>query len=131
MKLFLRVPQAAGESGMELWNNPIGTDGFEFVEYTAPDTAALRTLFKRMGFRAVGRHRSKQVMLYRQGDTNFIVNAEPESHGARFARAHGPSACAMALRVRDAGTAYRTRLVRGAVPFANAVGPMEPNIPAI
>jgi len=116
---------------MELWDNPIGTDGFEFVEYTAPDISALHQLFKRMGFRAVGRHRSKQVMLYRQGDTNFIVNAEPESHSARFARAHGPSACAMALRVRDAGTAYRALLVRGAVPFANAVGPMELNIPAI
>ncbi len=116
---------------MELWDNPIGTDGFEFVEYTAPDISALHQLFKRMGFRAVGRHRSKQVMLYRQGDTSFIVNAEPESHGARFARAHGPSACAMAFRVRDAGTAYRTLLVRGATPFANAVGPMELNIPAI
>jgi 4-hydroxyphenylpyruvate dioxygenase len=116
---------------MELWNNPIGTDGFEFVEYTAPDTAALRALFERMGFRAVGRHRSKQVDLYRQGDTSFIVNAEPESHGARFARAHGPSACAMAFRVRDAGVAYRELLARGATPFANAVGPMELNIPAI
>ncbi|HEX4118658.1 MAG TPA: 4-hydroxyphenylpyruvate dioxygenase [Rhizomicrobium sp.] len=116
---------------MELWNNPIGTDGFEFVEYTAPDTAALRALFERMGFRAVGRHRSKEVVLYRQGDTSFIVNAEPESHGARFARAHGPSACAMAFRVRDAGTAYRALLARGATPFANAVGPMELNIPAI
>jgi 4-hydroxyphenylpyruvate dioxygenase len=116
---------------MELWDNPVGTDGFEFVEYTAPDISALHHLFKRMGFRAVGRHRSKQVMLYRQGDTNFIVNAEPESHGTLFARAHGPSACAMAFRVRDAGTAYRTLLTRGAKPFANAVGPMELNIPAI
>jgi 4-hydroxyphenylpyruvate dioxygenase len=70
-------------------------------------------------------------MLYRQGDTNFIVNAEPESHGTLFARAHGPSACAMAFRVRDAGTAYRTLLTRGAKPFANAIGPMELNIPAI
>jgi 4-hydroxyphenylpyruvate dioxygenase len=116
---------------MELWDNPVGTDGFEFVEYTAPDISALHHLFKRMGFRAVGRHRSKQVMLYRQGDTNFIVNAEPESHGTLFARAHGPSACAMAFRVRDAGTAYRTLLTRGAKPFANAIGPMELNIPAI
>jgi 4-hydroxyphenylpyruvate dioxygenase len=116
---------------MELWDNPIGTDGFEFVEYTAPDTTALQALFGRMGFRAVGRHRSKQVTLYRQGDTSFIVNAEPDSHGARFAQAHGPSACAMAFRVKDAGTAYRELLARGATPFANAVGPMELNIPAI
>src|SRR6201996_8881418 len=85
---------------MELWDNPIGTDGFEFVEYTAPDTAALHALFEQMGFRAVARHRSKNVTLYRQGDTNFIVNAHPDSHGARFAQAHGPSACALAVRVK-------------------------------
>jgi 4-hydroxyphenylpyruvate dioxygenase len=116
---------------MEAWDNPIGTDGFEFVEYTAPDIAGLRALFERLGFRAVGRHRSKQVTLYRQGDINFVVNAEPGSHGARFALLHGPSACAMAFRVKDAGLAYRELLRRGATPFANAIGPMELNIPAI
>lgn len=116
---------------MEAWDNPIGTDGFEFVEYTAPDIAGLRALFERLGFRAVGRHRSKQVTLYRQGDINFVVNAEPGSHGARFAQLHGPSACAMAFRVKDAGLAYRELLRRGATPFANAIGPMELNIPAI
>jgi len=79
----------------------------------------------------VGRHRSKDVTLYRQGETNFVVNAEPNSHGARFAQAHGPSACAMAFRVRDAAHAYKTLIARGAKPFANQVGPMELNIPAI
>ena len=116
---------------MEAWDNPIDTDGFEFVEYTASDIAGLRALFERMGFRAVGRHRSKQVTLYRQGDINFIVNVEPGSHGARFAQLHGPSACAMAFRVKDAGLAYRELLRRGATPFSNAIGPMELNIPAI
>ena len=116
---------------MDLWDNPIGTDGFEFVEYTAPDIAQLHALFERMGFRAVGRHRSKDVTLYRQGQTSFIVNAEPDSHGARFARAHGPSACAMAFRVKDAGAAYEKLLARGAKPFVSMVGPMELNIPAI
>jgi 4-hydroxyphenylpyruvate dioxygenase len=62
---------------------------------------------------------------------NFIVNAEPESHGSRFAKAHGPSACAMAFRVKDAGAAFKTLVARGATPFANQVGPMELNIPAI
>jgi 4-hydroxyphenylpyruvate dioxygenase len=114
-----------------LWNNPIGTDGFEFVEYTAPDVGALNALFERMGFRAVARHRSKAVTLYRQGGINFIVNAEPDSHGSRFAKAHGPSACAMAFRVKDAGAAYRKLISLGAAPFANQVGPMELNIPAI
>src|ERR1700733_1745494 len=106
MKLY-RPRSTVKETIMELWDNPIGTDGFEFVEYTAPDIAALHQLFTRMGFRAVARHRSKAVTLYRQGGTNFIVNAEPDSHGARFAEKHGPSACAMAFRVEDAGAAYK------------------------
>ena len=93
-----------------LWDNPIGTAGFEFVEYTAPDVKQLSAFFEQMGFRAVGKHRSKNVTLYRQGETNFIVNAEPDSHGARFAREHGPSACAMAFRVKDAAFAYQASL---------------------
>ncbi len=116
---------------MALWDNPIGTDGFEFVEYTAPDVRDLYALFERMGFRAVARHRSKDVTLFRQGGVNFIVNAEPDSHGSRFAREHGPSACAMAFRVKDAAKAYGKLIAFGAVPFQNHVGPMELNIPAI
>ena len=116
---------------MALWDNPIGTDGFEFVEYTAPDVRDLYALFERMGFRAVARHRSKDVTLFRQGGVNFIVNAEPDSHGSRFAREHGPSACAMAFRVKDAAKAYGKLIALGAVPFQNHVGPMELNIPAI
>ncbi|RPI12443.1 MAG: 4-hydroxyphenylpyruvate dioxygenase, partial [Lysobacterales bacterium] len=81
--------------------NPMGTDGFEFVEYTAPDPERLRALFERMGFPVVARHRSKNVTLHRQGDVNFIINAEPQGFGQRFAQQHGPSACAMAFRVRD------------------------------
>jgi len=114
-----------------LWENPIGTDGFEFVEYTAPDVALLHALFEKMGFRAVARHRSKAVTLYRQGGVNFVVNAEPDSHGSRFARAHGPSACAMAFRVKDAAQAFAKLVSLGATPFKNTVGPMELNIPAI
>jgi 4-hydroxyphenylpyruvate dioxygenase len=116
---------------MELWDNPIGTNGFEFVEYTSPDIPALHRLFETMGFRAVGRHRSKAVTLYRQGEINFVVNAEPGSHGARFAQKHGPSACAMAFRVKNAGAAYQALLAKGAKPFTGVVGPMELNIPAI
>ena len=113
------------------WDNPIGTDGFEFVEYTAPDIAALHALFEQLGFGAVARHRSKDVTLYRQGQTNFIVNAEKGSHGARFAVAHGPSACAMAFRVKDAAYAYRKLIELGAKGFEGQIGPMELNIPAI
>ncbi|MEJ0026788.1 MAG: 4-hydroxyphenylpyruvate dioxygenase [Rhizomicrobium sp.] len=114
-----------------LWDNPMGTDGFEFVEYTAPDVSQLYALFACMGFRAVARHRSKDVTLFRQGNVNFVVNAEPGSHGARFALEHGPSACAMAFRVHDAAKAYAKLIALGATPFHNPVGPMELNIPAI
>ncbi len=111
--------------------NPMGTDGFEFVEYTAPDTKALGRLFEAMGFAAVARHRSKKVTLYRQGDVNFVVNAEPDSFAQAFARVHGPSACAMAFRVTDAAAAFKRAVSLGAQPFHGKVGPMELNIPAI
>ena len=111
--------------------NPMGTDGFEFVEYTAPDPALLDRLFTQMGFARAARHRSKDVTLYRQGDINFIVNAEPDSFGQRFAAAHGPSACAMAFRVADAGHAFRRAVEMGATPVESRVGPMEVNIPAV
>ncbi len=113
------------------FDNPMGTDGFEFVEYTAPDPEALRALFTRMGFPATARHRSKNVTLHRQGDINFVINAEPEGFGQQFARAHGPSACAMAFRVKDAAAALRLAVERGATPVETQVGPMELRIPAI
>jgi 4-hydroxyphenylpyruvate dioxygenase len=114
-----------------LWDNPMGTDGFEFVEYAAPDPAALAALFATMGFSAVARHRSKSVTLYRQGGVNFVLNAEPESFAQAFARIHGPSVCAMAFRVRDAASAYRRAVALGAKPVEARLGPMELNIPAI
>lgn len=111
--------------------NPMGTDGFEFVEYTAEDPQQLHRLFESLGFTAIARHRSKQVTLFRQGDINFIVNAEADAFARRFARQHGPSACAMALRVADAAWAYERAISLGARAIANPVGPMELNIPAI
>src|ERR1700744_2716893 len=111
--------------------NPMGTDGFEFVEYTAPDPQLLRTLFERLGFPVVARHRSKNVTLHRQGDVNFIINAEKDSFAQAFARQHGPSACAMAFRVKDAAYAYRRALDLGAQPGPQRAGPMELNIPCI
>src|SRR5437879_9448174 len=112
-------------------DNPMGTDGFEFVEYTAPDPQLLRSLFERLGFPVVARHRSKNVTLHRQGEINFIINAEPESFAQGFARAHGPSACAMAVRVRDAAQAYRQVLALGAAPGPQSPGPMELHIPLL
>jgi 4-hydroxyphenylpyruvate dioxygenase len=115
----------------DLWNNPMGTDGFEFVEYTGPEPAELAALFERMGFVAAARHRSKNVTLYKQGDVNFILNAEPESFAQAFARLHGPSVCAIAFRVHDAAAAYDRAIGLGAKPVHGKIGPMELNIPAI
>jgi len=115
----------------DLFENPMGTDGFEFVEYTAPDPELLRTLFERLGFPVAARHRSKNVTLHRQGDINFIINAEPDGFGQRFAQQHGPSACAMAFRVKDAAAAFKRAVELGATPVRTPVGPMELNIPAI
>jgi 4-hydroxyphenylpyruvate dioxygenase len=112
-------------------DNPMGTDGFEFVEYTAPDPEQLRSLFETMGFPVVARHRRKNVTLHRQGDVNFIINAEAGSFGQQFAAAHGPSACAMAFRVRDAAAAWRRAIDLGAEPGPDTAGPMELNIPSI
>ena len=109
----------------------MGTDGFEFVEYTAPDPGALRALFEKLGFRAVARHRAKGVTLHRQGDINFLINAEPGSFAQHFARDHGASICAMGFRVKDASAAYKRALQLGARPGPQTAGPMELNIPSI
>jgi 4-hydroxyphenylpyruvate dioxygenase len=121
------------ETAMEFqpWENPMGTDGFEFIEYAAPDPKALGALFEQMGFSAIARHRHKDVTLYRQGEINFIINAEQDSFAQRFARQHGPSICAIAFRVKDAAYAYKRALELGAWGFDNKTGPMELNIPAI
>jgi len=113
------------------WDNPMGTDGFEFIEYAAPDPQAMGELFVRMGFKPVAKHRHKDVTLYRQGDINFILNAEPDSFAQRFARLHGPSICAIAFRVQDAKHAYERALSLGAWGYAGQAGPGELNIPAI
>lgn len=89
------------------WENPMGTAGFEFIEYAAPDPVAMGKLFEKMGFSAIAKHRHKNVTLYRQGGINFIINAEADSFAQRFARLHGPSICAIAFRVQDAALAYQ------------------------
>ncbi|MFQ5937061.1 MAG: 4-hydroxyphenylpyruvate dioxygenase [Acidiferrobacterales bacterium] len=112
-------------------DNPMGTDGFEFIEYTAPDTRLLEKLFQNMGFVPVARHRSKDVVLYQQGDINFIINHESQSFAQAFAKVHGPSVCAFGIRVKDAAYAYQRAIDLGAEPYEGRVGPMELNIPAI
>ncbi len=111
--------------------NFMGLDGFEFVEFTGPDPQALATLFEAMGFTHVATHRSKDVRRYAQGDINFLLNMDTKGQAAEFRNAHGPSANAMAFRVKDAAFAAAEAVRRGATPVTGPVGPMELNIPAI
>ncbi len=98
-------------------DNPAGTDGFEFVEFAHPDPKELETLFARMGYVPVARHRSRAVTVWRQGDINYIVNAEPGSHAMRFVSEHGPCAPSMAWRVVDARHAFDHAVSKGATPY--------------
>jgi 4-hydroxyphenylpyruvate dioxygenase len=115
----------------DLFDNPLGTDGFEFVEFTSPDPEGLARVFEAMGFTAVARHRSKNVLRYKQGDIDFVLNMEPRGQAAQFRGEHGPSINAMAFRVRDAASALKQAVARGTREVRGAVGPMELNIPAI
>ena len=115
----------------DLFDNPLGTDGFEFVEFTSPEPDRLKALFEQMGFTATDRHRSKNVLRFRHGDINLILNMEPDGQAADFRQVHGPSANAMAFRVKDAARALQLAVERGAEAVQGPVGPMELNIPAI
>ncbi|MDO5103069.1 MAG: 4-hydroxyphenylpyruvate dioxygenase [Lautropia sp.] len=115
----------------DLFDNPMGLDGFEFVEFASPQFGVLEPFFDKLGFTEVARHRSKDVSLYRQGDINFIINREPKSLAHYFASEHGPSACGLAFRVRDAHKAYERALSLGAQPIDIPTGPMELRLPAI
>ncbi|WND02038.1 4-hydroxyphenylpyruvate dioxygenase [Temperatibacter marinus] len=115
----------------DLFENPMGLDGFEFVEFTAPKEGILEPIFECMGFTKVANHRSKNVSLWRQGDINFITNYEKKSHAGYYAEEHGPSACGMAFRVKDAHKAYNDALEKGAQPIHVETGPMELRLPAI
>ncbi len=115
----------------DLFENPMGLNGFEFVEFASPTPGLLEPLFELMGFTAVAKHRSKNVTLYRQGDINFILNEEPDSYVAYFAEEHGPCACGMAFRVADSHHAYAYALEHGAQPIDIPAGPMELRLPAV
>ncbi|MEZ5743083.1 MAG: 4-hydroxyphenylpyruvate dioxygenase [Sphingomonadaceae bacterium] len=115
----------------DLFDNPAGLDGFEFVEFCAPEKGALEPVFAAMGFTHVATHRSKDVDLWRQGAINLIANYEPRSPAWYFAREHGPSACGMAFRVKDARKAWDHLIEQGAEPVSVVTGPMELHIPAI
>ena len=115
----------------DLFENPMGLRGFEFVEFAGPEPGILEPVFETMGFAHVADHRSKDVSLFRQGDVNFIVNREPRSQAAFFAEEHGPSACGIAFRVEDSHRAYARALELGGQPIDLPTGPMELRLPAI
>jgi len=112
-------------------DNPLATDGFEFVEFTGPNPQMLHEQFLQLGFRIAGHHRSKKVTHYRQGDINFILNAQSDGHAQQFGEQHGNCANAMAFRVKDAAVAIKKAQERGAEVVESKVGPMELSIPAI
>src|SRR3954465_9777646 len=127
----LMATQVADQNNILGLDNPMGTDGFEFVEYTAPDIELLRSLFTKMGFPEVARHKSKNVTLHKQGDCNFVINAEPGSYAEQYARDHGPSAWATASRVKDAKEAPARALKLGATDVKVSKGDGELDLPAI
>ena len=116
---------------VETTANPMGIDGFEFVEFSAPEAGILEPVFELLGFERIAIHRSKSVELWRQRGINFVVNYEPNSAAWYFAREHGPCACGLAFRVHDARHAYARALRLGAQPVDNPCGPMELRLPGI
>ncbi len=114
-----------------MYDNSLGLDGFEFVEFTSPEPQALAALLEAMGFTHLASHRSKNVRRYAQSDINLLLNMEPSGQVAEFRARHGPSVNAMAFRVHDAGIALAEAIRRGARQVEGPVGPMELRIPAI
>jgi 4-hydroxyphenylpyruvate dioxygenase len=112
-------------------SNPVGLDGIEFIEYATSQPQAFGALLQKMGFSAVARHRSREVMLYRQGSMNLIVNAHPDALPGMSAPDAAPAIAAIALRVRDAAQAHRHALDLGAWEMPTRAAAMELNIPGI
>ncbi|HEX7047540.1 MAG TPA: 4-hydroxyphenylpyruvate dioxygenase [Gammaproteobacteria bacterium] len=115
----------------DLFENPMGVDGFEFVEYTAPDGKMLHDLFRNLGFTAVAKHKTKNITLYRQNDSNFLVNEEPNSFAADFATKHGPSATGFAIRVKDAAKAEKLAKEKGAEFVSEKANTLPITVPTI
>src|SRR5512138_1306997 len=115
----------------DLFDNPMGLCGFEFVEFASPTPNVIEPTLEKLGFARVANHRSKDVALYAQGGINFIVNNEKPSAASYFAAEHGPSACGMAFRVKNAHHAFARALELGAQPMDMPTGPMELRLPAI
>ncbi|MCW5836285.1 MAG: 4-hydroxyphenylpyruvate dioxygenase, partial [Labilithrix sp.] len=108
-------------------DNPLGLDGFEFVELTSPEPARMIDLLERLGFTAWATHPTRDVVRYKQGRINLLVNRDPAGQGADFRAAHGPSANGMAFRVADAPRAFAMAVERGARPADASRGALGPD----
>jgi 4-hydroxyphenylpyruvate dioxygenase len=97
--------------------NPVGTNGFEFVEFAHEKPEELEQLFERMGYTPVAHHKTKAITVWRQGDINYIINSEPGSHAMNFVEEHGPCASSMAWRVENAQHAFEHAVKLGAEPY--------------
>ncbi|MDX1454669.1 MAG: 4-hydroxyphenylpyruvate dioxygenase [Gammaproteobacteria bacterium] len=115
----------------DLFENPMGVDGFEFVEYAAPQPEMLHELFQNLGFTAVAKHKSKKVTLYRQNDVNFLLNEEPGSFAMDFAAEHGPCAAGFAIRVKDAAKAEKLAKENDAKFFDKKPETLPLDVPAL
>jgi 4-hydroxyphenylpyruvate dioxygenase len=125
------MPDRADRESIADATNPVGMDGIEFIEFSTAKPQAFGQVLEMMGFRPVARHRSREVLLYRQGEMNIIVNAHAGGLPRSVQPSETPVIAAIALRVRDAATAYRHALERGAWAVPMRVEVMELNIPAI
>jgi len=112
-------------------NNPMGTAGFEFVEYSSEQPEKLQVLFTTLGFIQVAKHKTKNVILYRQNNINFIINGEPNSFASNFSKKHGPAACGMAFRVKDANKAFERAISLGAKPYTDDTSHINDNVKVI
>ena len=131
-KLFEDTMHQTPNTGYDLDPiNPAGTDGFEFVEYAEPnDSKLLESLFEQMGFSRFGLHKTKKIILYKQGDIYFILNQDPSSHAKKFANMHGPSCASIGFRVKDANKAYQRSIKLGAKAIATGTALLD-NVTAI
>jgi len=125
---------AQPNTGMQptTFENPMGVDGFEFVEFAAPDPSRLHDLFKRLGFTAVAKHKNKAVTLYRQGGSNFLVNEQPDSFASDFVAKHGPCACGFAIRFsRPASEVLQATIANGAKEITHKAASRTVDAPVI
>lgn len=113
------------------WENPMGTAGFEFVEFASPEPEKLEKLFNTLGFTHIANHKSKNVKLFRQGSINFILNAQPGSYAEEFRKVHGPCVCALGFRVQNAQKALEKAQELGAELHSSKPGFMELNLPSV